>query len=182
MDIHYEVKIPRDRIAVLIGIKGEMKRKIEQETSTKLNIDSKEGDVFVVGQDALDVNVCKDIVRAIGRGFNPEYAFELLKPDFFLETIDIVDVASKKNTSINRIKSRLIGKEGGARANIERLTDTHICVYGKTVSIIGYIVGVDAARKAITALIRGSTHSNVYAGLERSMKNSRILETSIQDE
>ena len=181
MDIQYEVRIPRDRIAVLIGIKGQIKRKIEQDTSTRLNIDSQEGDVAILGKDALDVNVSKDIVRAIGRGFNPEFAFELLKPDYFFESIDISEVSSKKNASINRIKSRLIGKEGGARRTIEKLTNTHICVYGKTISIIGYVSNVDAARKAVTSLIRGAPHSSVYATLERTMKNNRVLETNIED-
>ena len=40
----YESKIPKERIAVLIGVKGKVKRDIEVATRTKLKIDSEEGE------------------------------------------------------------------------------------------------------------------------------------------
>ena len=39
-----ELKIPKDRVAVLIGKKGETKRAIQSRTKTKIRV-SKEGDV-----------------------------------------------------------------------------------------------------------------------------------------
>ena len=45
----YELKIPKERVAVLIGKKGETKSKIEQETNVEIKIDSLEGDVFLNG-------------------------------------------------------------------------------------------------------------------------------------
>jgi len=38
----YELKIPKDRVAVLIGTDGEIKKKIEVETKTQIKIDSKD--------------------------------------------------------------------------------------------------------------------------------------------
>ena len=73
-EFSYELKIPKERVAVLIGKKGEIKKQIEQATNTKLKIDSKEGDVEISGEDALKLYATREIIRAIGRGFNPEIA------------------------------------------------------------------------------------------------------------
>ena len=45
----YDIKIPKERVAVLIGKKGETKRLIENETATKIEVDSQEGDVTISG-------------------------------------------------------------------------------------------------------------------------------------
>ena len=68
---HYEIKVPKDRIAVLIGKNGETKKEIEETTHSKINIDSGEGDVVVQGTDPLMLFSTKNIIKAIARGFNP---------------------------------------------------------------------------------------------------------------
>ena len=47
------IRIPEDRIGVLIGKSGKIKLKIEQTCSVKLNIDSKNGEVQVLS-DIID--------------------------------------------------------------------------------------------------------------------------------
>ena len=64
----YELKIPNDRIAVLIGEKGKVKRAIEEATKSKLNIDSQEGDCFVSGEDSVGLVTARDIIKSIGKG------------------------------------------------------------------------------------------------------------------
>ena len=49
----YDVKVPKERIAVIIGEKGEKKRELEADLGVKLAIDSEEGDVFITGKDAI---------------------------------------------------------------------------------------------------------------------------------
>ena len=73
-----EIKIAKERIAILIGKKGEIKRKIARLTNTKIKVDSKEGDVIITGEDGLGVYAAKQIVQAIARGFNPDKALSLL--------------------------------------------------------------------------------------------------------
>ena len=102
----YELKIPKDRIAVLIGKGGSVKKQIEEETKTKLDIDSREGDVTLSGEDGLSLFTAREIVKAIGRGFNPDVALLLLKPDYSFELI-IIEPRSKNDLS--RIKGRIIG-------------------------------------------------------------------------
>ena len=52
----------------------------------------------------------------------------LLKQDYALEMIDMKDIAGKNKSTMERLKGRVIGKEGKAREEVERLTDTHISI------------------------------------------------------
>ena len=69
-----ELNIPKARIAVLIGEKGEIKNKIQKKLEVKLVIDSKEGDIDIIGEDSVNILIAEKIVRAISRGFNPKHA------------------------------------------------------------------------------------------------------------
>lgn len=163
----YELKIPKSRIAVLIGKKGEVKKEIEEETKTKIKVDSQEGEVTVEGEDALYLLIVREIITAIGRGFNPGVAMLLLKQDY---AIDVIVIPEDKKNHLKRIKGRVIGSEGKARKTIETLTDCYISVFGKTVSIIGPMDYVAYARRAVEMILNGSPHSKVYTMLEKIKK------------
>jgi len=168
-DISYELKIPEERVAVLIGVKGETKKEIEQETKCHLDI-SKEGDVAITGDDGLMLFTVREIIRAIARGFNPKLAMLLLKSDHLLEIIDMKDIAGKNKSTMERLKGRVIGAGGKSRAEIERLTDTHISIYGKTIGILGEMNEVYLARQAVAMLLQGSMHKTVFQFLEKKKK------------
>ena len=168
-----ELKIPKERVAILIGKKGEAKKELEERTKTKIIVDSKEGDIFLSGNDALSLFDVVEVIKAIGRGFNPDIAFLILKQDYVFELINMNDFAKTKNDSV-RLKGRVIGSEGKSRNTIEELTETNISVYGKTIGIIGLQENVASARKAIESLLSGSPHSNVFRFLE---KNRRIIKS-----
>lgn len=169
---YHELKIPKDRVAVLIGEKGKIKRRIESETKTKLEIDSKEGDVTIAGQDGLQLLTAKNMVTAIARGFNPVAADQLLKPDYTLEVFDIMDYAKTANDLI-RLKGRIIGEDGKSRRVIEELTNCKISVYGKTVCVIGEVEQIEYARRAVDMILTGSPHRNVYKWLEKQRRMSQ---------
>ncbi len=168
-EFSYELKIPQERVAVLIGTAGETKKEIEQQTKCQLDI-SPEGDVTITGEDALLLYITKDVVRAIARGFNPKIALLLLKTDYALEIIDMKEIAGKNQNTMERLKGRVIGTSGKSRQEIEHLTDTHISVYGKTIGIIGEVMQTSLAREAIAMLLSGSMHKTVYHYLERKRK------------
>lgn len=172
MDLSYDLKIPKDRIAVLIGKQGSMKKEIESQTETKLEIDSEEGDIFVSGNDALKLYSAREIIKAVGRGFNPEIALSLLKTDYVLEIINIADFIKNKN-HLERIRGRLIGSEGKSRRIIEDMAECNICVYGKTVSVIGLNENLPTAKKAIEMLLTGAPHSTVFKFLEKNRRNAK---------
>jgi len=181
VEYNHELKIPKERIAVLIGIKGKTKRTIENSTHSHIDIDSKEGDVIVSGEEALDLFTAREIIRAIGRGFNPDVALLILKPDYAFEVINMNDFARTKNDSI-RMKGRVIGSEGRSREHLEELTETNICVYGKTVGIIGQQGNAGIAKKALEMLLKGSPHANVYKWLERMRRKMKTAEYLMKTE
>ena len=179
VEYSYELKVPKNRVAVIIGKGGSIKKEIEESTKTKLAIDSKEGDIFVSGEDALGLYTAREIIKAIGRGFNPDIAKLLLKSDYVLEVVDVSEYVGKSKEAMLRLKGRVIGKEGKSRRLIEELAECSISVFGKTISIIGLPESAANARQAVESLLRGSTHANVYKWLERrrrDFKRRAILE------
>ncbi|MEM3126463.1 MAG: KH domain-containing protein [Candidatus Woesearchaeota archaeon] len=175
MEFNYELKIPKDRVAVLIGTKGTTKRRIEKSTKSSLKIDSEEGDVFISGEDALGLFTAREIVRAIGRGFNPDIALLLLKQDYVFEILDLKDFAGKNKSTLIRLKGRVIGDQGRSRKTIEQLTECYISVTGKTIGIIGEAENATIARQAIENLLEGSTHANVYRFLEKKRRERKRM-------
>lgn len=175
----YELKIPQERVAVLIGKNGQIKKNIEADTKTQIKIDSLEGDIFIHGEDALGLYTAREVIRSIGRGFNPEIAKLLLKQDYVFEYIGLNEFAGKSKNTLLRLKGRVIGKEGRSRKLIEELSEAYISVYGKSISIIGTAESSSIAKRAVEALLRGSTHATVYKWLEkkrREMKRKRVME------
>ena len=83
------VRIPAERVAVLIGEDGCTKRAIAKRTKCKLSIS--EGEVSIEG-DPVDEWSARDIVHAIGRGFSPEKAFFLLAEGAVLDVIELGDL------------------------------------------------------------------------------------------
>jgi ribosomal RNA assembly protein len=172
--------IPHDRVGVLIGPEGTVKSRIERTFKVNLIIESDSGNVEVIlNPDQADVSIIftvANIVKAIGRGFSPNRAMTLGNEDFDLAIIDLEEVVGKSHNAQERIKGRIIGKEGKSRALIEELTETSISVYGSTVAIIGNIEALPTAREAIMMLIRGSFHKTVYNYLfayRRQLKKDR---------
>ena len=118
MEFNYEEKIPKARIAVLVGKKGVIKRRIEKSLGIKLLIDSDDGDVLLKGDDGLNLMAAQNIVKAVGRGFNPEIALKLLKDDFIFDTVDITDYSGSSKKKLITLRSRAIGTEGKFRKRI----------------------------------------------------------------
>lgn len=174
-EFSYELRIPKERVAVLIGKKGEVKRSIEHETKTKLTINSQEGEIRINGEDALLLYLAREIIRAIGRGFNPDVARQLLKQDYAIEVLSITDFARNLNDS-ERLRGRVIGEGGKSRRTIEELAQVNICVYGKTIGIIGQADYIVDARHAIENLLTGSSHAHVYKILEKVRRDRRHRE------
>ncbi len=166
-----EVKIPKERIGVIIGKDGKVKSEIEKRTGTKLFVNSETGLVRIVLKESSDpskILVARSIAEAIGRGFSPEHAYYLLNENYVLDILEL-DLSGKlSKNSLTRIKGRIIGEKGKTRRIIEESTDTFVSIYGKTAAIIGEYEAVRFAREAILMLINGAPHSAVYSFLRRA--------------
>lgn len=171
------IRIPNERIAVLIGRSGQVKSEIEKMCHVALDIDGQTGEV-VISSDGSVAQIqpfkATEIVTAIGRGFSPENALTLLERDNILHVIDLREFVGKSNANIERIKGRLIGEGGKARRNMENLSRTKISVYGKTVAIIGSPGKLKLAVDAISSISNGSMHGAVYNRLEAANRKEKI--------
>jgi ribosomal RNA assembly protein len=170
-----EVKIAGSRVGVLIGKAGATKKDLETKTHTTITVDSKEGLVKVEATDENTISLLRavEIINAINRGFSPERAFEMIEDeDLLLDVIDLSAMAEGPR-QLDRLRGRIIGKDGRAREQIEDMTDVEISVFGKTVALIGYPEQLKTARAAVDMLIEGVPHENVFAFLDKKKKESK---------
>ena len=176
------LRIPQNRIGVVIGKQGATKSLIEEKAHIQLEIDSADGSVKIkpakADDDPIHVWIARDIIRAIGRGFSEQKALKLLDPDFYL---DIITLEHDTNR-LRQIRGRVIGEGGRTRRIIEQSTMSHISVQGKTIAIIGYVDEVPIAKKVIELLIDGQRHSTVYKILEKHRIDRKKEETNIWQE
>jgi ribosomal RNA assembly protein len=162
------VKIPQERIGVLIGEGGETVRQIEQAAEVTLDIDSENGTVRVEKTgDPIRGLTGVDIVKAIGRGFSPEEAMTLLDDDLRLFEIIDIERAARNDNDLRRKKGRLIGEDGRTRELMEELTGAKVVIYGSTMGVIGSPKEVDVIRTAAEMILDGAPHGAVYSFLER---------------
>jgi ribosomal RNA assembly protein len=174
------LKIPRERVGVVIGKGGASKDEIEKLTKTKIEIDSETGSVSINPaedmDDPLSVWKARYMVKAIGRGFNPEIALKLISDDVMLDIINLPDYVGKSKKAILRQKGRIIGKDGRTRDIITDMTDVNISVYGKTVALIGAFDHIQVAREAVDMILHGARHKTVYAFLEKKGRDLKVRE------
>jgi ribosomal RNA assembly protein len=165
------VRIPKERVGILIGPEGRVKQHIEEKLQVKLEVDSEGSVTIVLSEKASDPSLllkAKDVVTAIGRGFSPEVAFRLIRnEDEIFDMIDLRLIFGRSESDIKRVKGRIIGADGKTRRLIEELTEADVVVYGHTVGLIGSFEQVDAAHNAVQMIVEGCQHHTVYNYLQK---------------
>jgi len=151
------VKIPQDRIGVLIGEGGETMREIEAEAEVRLDIDSENGSVAVetVGDPVLGLKGPEIVPAPSGADSHPRTPLRLLEDDMMLFDVVDIDAASRNKTDMKRKKGRLIGESGRTRELMEELTGADVVIYGSTLGIIGGPQEVEVVRSAAEMLSMG---------------------------
>jgi ribosomal RNA assembly protein len=175
--------MPKDRVAILIGPNGATKKTIEERTGASIEVDSKSGDVAVLAKEGTsDFTglVARDIVKAIARGYSPERAMRLLNEDVYLEFLDIRDYTGKSSKHVRRVRGRLIGTKGKTRRIIEELSGAEVSIYGNTVGMLGDVVELNVAKRAIQMILEGSEHAAVYKFLEGRRRDMKLMEMGMQ--
>ena len=165
MTVRY-VRIPLDRVGVVIGPGGSVKTRLEK-LGGHMDIDSSTGEIRLDYADSLMGLKVDSVVRAIGRGFSPPRAFRLLDDDVYFELMDVHDYVGKNPRHVKRVSGRVIGTGGKTRRIIEEMTGTHLSVYGHTIGVIGLLEDVATAKKAVDMILSGSPHAHVYHFLEK---------------
>ncbi|MEM4554681.1 MAG: KH domain-containing protein [Candidatus Anstonellaceae archaeon] len=164
------VRIPSERIAILLGEGGQTKSYLEERMKVTIKIDS-EGAIQLIGE-PVDEFIAKDVIKAIGRGFEPSHALKLLSDEYGLRIINLRDYAKNKKAMM-RIKGRIIGEKGRTKEIIYEEVGADVAVFGHTVAVISKLETLDYATSAIFKIIEGSPHSAVYAYLEKCRRKIR---------
>ena len=170
-------RVPKDRIAVIIGKGGQTRKMIENSCGGKLSIDSQTGDVSIEWYKEVDpIKKMKipDVINAIGRGLAPKRAIQLIEDEMFLRIYDIREWVGRQPKQTKRMRGRLIGTNGRIRTLIEEFSNCEIAIYGSTVVVIGDSEGLELASPAIEGILRGSKHGTVLFGLEKDRKRQRL--------
>jgi len=176
-------RVPKDRIAVLIGKSGKTRQMIEEACEGKLTIDSHSGDVSISwtgDPDPIRRMKVPDVIAAIGRGFSPDRAVQLLGDNVFLRMYDIREWVGRQPNQTRRMRSRLIGTNGRIRTLLEEMSRCEIAVYGSTVAVMGDNESLALAAPAIEGILDGSEHSTVLFGLEQDKRRQRLRSKNLE--
>jgi len=173
------IKVPDDRIGVLIGKNGRVKREIEDKCKVQIEIDSQNGDAVISSASATlsEMQPFKaiEIISAISRGFSPQRAYRLFDDEeLMLQIIDLKDYTGKSANAMDRMKGRIIGQSGKSRKTIEELSGVYMSVSGHSVALIGKYEEVRLANDAVTMILKGSTHKTVYTMLQDARRKNKL--------
>ena len=170
------VRIPKDRVAILIGKDGQTRRDIEQRSGIKLYINTELGEVTIHSKKAFEPHlqlVVKDIIKANARGIAPKKANRLFQENTGFILIDIRDYAGKNKKHVLRLRGRIIGTGGKTRELIEEMSGADIAIQGNTIAILGDYEEVRNAETAVDMVLSGAEHSSAYKFLENTKKRHR---------
>jgi len=157
--------IPSERTKILMS--PAVKTEIEKQAKIKLAIGD-EGEIQIDSKDPVAEWRAFDIIKAIGRGFEPNTALKLLlSEEFIFRLISLKEIFSSEKQRV-RYKARIIGTKGKVKSTIEEITDVNICIYGNTIGIIGKMDGVDLAERAANMILNGSSHGSVFVMLRKA--------------
>lgn len=172
------MKIPKDRIGVIIGKGGRVKQQIERRCGVTIEIDSDTGDTTITGTkpvEQMEAFKAVEVITAISRGFSPERAYRLFEDDeVMFQQVDLHDYVGRSPNALERIKGRIIGEGGKARRMIEELSGAQVSVYGHMVGVIGNYREVKLATDSIAMLAKGSMHKTVYNMLQEARRREKI--------
>ena len=162
---HETIRVPEDRVGVIVGRNGKVRRRVEQLANVKIDVNS-EGIVTITAPENTENPVlawkARDMIRAMARGFSPNKALSLIDDDAQLLVISLREVVGSSQSQMKRVAGRIIGENGRTRRVIEQTTETKISVYGRTVGIIGSMDAIVKAKTAIEMLIEGASHTTVF--------------------
>jgi ribosomal RNA assembly protein len=172
------IKIPNDRIGVIIGKNGKVKTQIQDKCNVTIEVDGENGSAIIssTSKPIIETEPFKavEIVSAIAKGFSPERAYRLLGEEEILQLIDLRDYTGKSANSLSRIKGRIIGEAGKSRKTIEEISGAYMSIYGHTVGLIGTFEEIKLATEAVTMLSKGRSHANVYNMLQEAKRKSKL--------
>lgn len=166
-----QVYIPQERIRLLRADPKALPRIMEL-SECRIEVSASDNSLTIEGRDAYCEFLAKNILTAVGRGFDVDTACLLKDDGYYFTCIDLRQLF-RGEKRILQVKARIIGKGGKAKRYIETLTSARVSVYGHTVAFIGKHTEVAEAETAVRTLIEGSTHKLAYSRMEARHRKNR---------
>ncbi len=145
----------------------ENKEKLEKEL--KVKIENQEKDILIEGPADKEF-IAEKVIDAINFGFPIKHALLIDKGELIFEKINIKEHA--RTTNIQRVKGRIIGKQGKTIKTLSILTDCFFEIKDNEIGIIGAPERLKTTQQALISLIKGSKQANVYSFLEKHQPQS----------
>ena len=145
------------------------KQKLEKALDVKI---TNKGKLVFVDGDAEKESTALEVLEAINLGFSTDRALLLTENGMMLQTVNIKDITKRQD--LERVRGRIIGKQGKALSTIKKLTNCPISLQDNQIGIIGNAEKIEEAIQAVKSIILGSKHGNVYSRTEKEMKKRRI--------
>lgn len=145
------------------------KKKFEKELS--IRVSNKGKNIFVSGNPEKEYVAIK-VLEAVNVGFSLDKALQLKQEEMMLQILNIKDLTKRHDLKI--IRSRIIGTSGKTLKTLKNLTNCDLSLYENQIGIIGDAEEVEDALQAVTSLVKGSKHGNVYARLETRRKKKNL--------
>jgi len=141
------------------------RKQLEKRLNVKITNRGKE--IFIDGSPEEEY-VAEKVIEAINFGFPFSVAMSIKDEDFIFEILNIKDYTKRKD--LERIRARIIGKEGRTLKTLNQLTKCFFELKDNYVGIIADPEYLEQGQEAVIAVIRGAKHSNVYSRLEKYKK------------
>lgn len=149
---------------------------LERELDVKIGINGKE--ITLTGKPEKEY-LAEKVIEALDFGFPLSNALSIAKEDVLFEILNIKEHTTQKD--FERVRGRIIGKDGKALKTICDLSNCHIELSGNKLGIIGEAECMRNAEEACKLLIKGSKHANVYAYLEKHNQQQPLLDLGLKE-
>ena len=141
-----------------------LKNKKQLQEKLNIKITNRGKEVFISGKPE-DEYIAEKIIDALNFGFPFSTAMLIKKEDYVFETISIKDYT--KRHDLERVRARIIGKQGRTLKTLTQLTKCHFELKDNEVGIIGGAEHMENAQESLISIIKGSKQANVYKHLEK---------------
>ncbi|OIO24487.1 hypothetical protein AUJ65_01010 [Candidatus Micrarchaeota archaeon CG1_02_51_15] len=160
------VALPKKTLNLLSKQGKKQLKELERATGAKIKVFDEGAQVEDEENPGMEWEA-EQVLSALEAGFPLKIALNMLKDDFYLEKLDLMQAFRGKEAQVERAKARIIGTEGTAKQKIEELSGAFIAVGDETVAVIGKFEELKDAKEAVMRLLEGAPHASVFYYLEK---------------
>jgi ribosomal RNA assembly protein len=144
---------------------------LEEKLSVSIQIAGKKA---IISGETFNEYEAEKVIEAIDFGFQVKTALTLKEEDMNFIKLPIKKITKKNN--LERVRGRIIGKEGKTKRTIQNLANCEITLKNNEVGIIGNAEDIEETKTALIKLIYGSKEANVYKFLEERNRYKKLKE------